>query len=175
LAGFALTQIIHKSRQRDQNKTAFYRLAAALTIFIMLAWFVEYGLGRNWGFQHSWPNVRNVVNYLGSQEITLDTRILAEQSAVYEYYFDFGSNDRNVWSNTFYMEYRGFTGEEAMLAGIRDQYFDYVILDDYYTPEKNRQLEAALRAAGYTISYREPEPQELSTAQIISARVYSLE
>lgn len=179
LAGFAITHIIHitqeRAQKRDPKLTFVYRGLVALAIFVLLSWFVEYGLGRNWGFQHSWPDVRNVVNFLRTQELTLDTRVLAEQSAVYEYYFDFGPNDRDVWSNTFYMEYRGFQGEEAMLAGIRDHYFTYVILDDYYTPDINPDLEDALQAAGYKIIYSEPEPQELSTAQITYARVYSLE
>jgi 4-amino-4-deoxy-L-arabinose transferase-like glycosyltransferase len=175
LAGFALIRLTQKSQERDQHGTRIYRVAVALAIFAMLAWFIEYGLGRNWGFQNSWPNARNVVNYLRAQDISLDTRILAEQSAVYEYYFDFGPNDRDVWSNTFYMEYRGLQGEEAMIGGIQDHFFDYVILDDYYTPDTNRKLEAALRAAGYSVSYQEPEPQELSTDQVISARVFTLE
>lgn len=183
LAGLALTRVIQKSRESNSRKTIFYRVAVALVITVMLAWFIEYGMGRNWGFQHSWPNVRNTVNYLaysfkekyGAEKPARDTRILAEQSAVYEYYFDLGANDRDVWSNTFYMEYRGYQGLDAMLVGIRDRYFDYVILDDYYTPDKNRMLEDALTASGYTLAYVDPEPQTLSTNQTISARVYTVE
>lgn len=42
-----------------------------------------------------------------------------------------------------------------MMAAIRDHYFDFVVLDDNFTPALNRLLEAALAQAGYGISFQE--------------------
>lgn len=170
-AGFGIERLVWQARQADRAARAL-RLAVAALLVVGIGSFVKAGMDRNWGLQHSWPNVTGAVEHLRGLDWNLDLRVLAEQSAVYEYYFDLGPNDRDVWSNTFYMEYGEHRGLEAMLRAIEDRYFTHVILDDYYTPEKNQVLEAALLAHGYTEVYRDPEPQELSTGQVIAIRIY---
>lgn len=171
LAGFGIEHLVQRACQASRRSLAL-RLSLAGLLIVGISSFVKAGLDRNWGLQHSWPNVTGAVEYLRGLDWNLDMRVLAEQSAVYEYYFDLGPNDRDVWSNTFYMEYREQRGLDAMLKGIEDRYFTHVILDDYYTPEKNRVLEAALLAHGYREVYRDPQPQILSTGQIVEIRIY---
>jgi hypothetical protein len=173
LAGFALALIIDFLRGRRGRGFAGLRVLGAAATALGLIWFSNFGLDRHWGFQHSWPNVTGVVNFLRAKPPTFKTRILAEESAVYEYYFDLGPGDRDVWSNTFYLEYRLHTDLDGMLTAIQDHYFDTVILDDYYTPAKNKSIEQGLKEAGYFLAYRDPE-QILSTGQRISIRVYEL-
>jgi 4-amino-4-deoxy-L-arabinose transferase-like glycosyltransferase len=173
LAGFALSIVIDSLRSHRGAGFAGMRLLGAGATAFGLMWFANSGLDRHWGFQHSWPNASGAVNFLRSSPPTFKTRILAEESAVYEYYFDLGAGDRDVWSNTFYLEYRLHSDLDGMLMAIHDQYFDTVILDDYYTPEKNQSIEQGLKDAGYRLVYRDPE-QTLSTGQRISIRIYRL-
>jgi hypothetical protein len=173
LAGYGISTVIDKVRSFNGSKGLYLQMAGASLTLVGLVWFGNFALDRVWGFQHSWPNSTNAVKYLASQEpFTLKTRVLAEQSAIYEYYFDLGPRDRDVWSNTFYMEYRKRQGLDAMTYAISDHYFDWVILDDYYTPENNRILEDTLTKAGYTLSYKDPEPQVLSTGKTVLTRIY---
>lgn len=171
LAGFGIERMTQVVRQPGRRGLAL-RLGYALVLVLAVGSFVKAGLDRNWGLQHSWPNASGAIEYLRGADWNLDMRVLAEQAAVYEYYFDLGPNDRDVWSNTFYMEYRELRGLDAMLKGIEDRYFTHVILDDYYTPEKNQAIEAALQQHGYVEVYRDPVPQELSTGQTIEIRIY---
>ncbi|MGQ9886923.1 MAG: hypothetical protein ACUVSX_00395, partial [Aggregatilineales bacterium] len=170
-AGLGIEQLVRQARQAGRFALAL-RLGIAVLLIVGIGSFVKAGMDRNWGLQHSWPNVTGAIEHLRGLDWNLDMRVLAEQAAVYEYYFDLGPNDRDVWSNTFYMEYREHRGLQAMFASIADRYFTHVILDDYYTPEKNQVLEAALLAHGYTEVYRDPQPQELSTGQVIEIRIY---
>ncbi|WP_420631667.1 ArnT family glycosyltransferase [Candidatus Leptofilum sp.] len=173
-AGFGLSRLMAKGRYifGKGNGDIPYRLLYSFISIVCIIWFINLGLAQNWGLTHSWPNLSGANAYLQSQPLTLDTRILAEESAVYEYYNDFGAYDRDVWSNTFYMEYRGFQGADAMVAGIRDHYFDIVILDDYYTPETNQHIRDALIEYDYQLVYQDPVPQQLSTGQVITVNIY---
>jgi 4-amino-4-deoxy-L-arabinose transferase-like glycosyltransferase len=150
-AGFAIARVIghfHSSTLRTRA------LGAAL-MALALYGAANYGLDRNWGFQNSWPNIGNAVAYLQARGLSPDSRVLAEGGASYLYYFHFGPAERDGVSDTFYLEYKGLTGAEAMMAAIRDHYFDFVVLDDNFTPALNRLLEAALAQAGYGISFQE--------------------
>ena len=172
--GFGISRLMAKGRYifGRGNGDIPYRLLYAFLSVLGVILFLQYGLAQNWGLLHSWPNLSGANAYLQSQPLSLETRILAEESAVYEYYNDFGANDRDVWSNTFYMEYREYKGVDAMVAGIRDNYFDIVILDDYYTPETNEQIREALAENNYRRVYQDPSPQYLSTGQVITVTVY---
>ncbi|WP_420645275.1 ArnT family glycosyltransferase [Candidatus Leptofilum sp.] len=173
-AGFGVSRLMAKGQHifGRGNGDIPYRLLYTFLSIISVVLFIEYGLAQNWGLLHSWPNLSGANAYLQSQPLSLETRILAEESAVYEYYNDFGANDRDVWSNTFYMEYREYKGVDAMVAGIRDHYFDIVILDDYYTQETNEHIRKALAEHNYRRVYQDPDPQVLSTGQVITVTVY---
>jgi 4-amino-4-deoxy-L-arabinose transferase-like glycosyltransferase len=171
LAGYGLDQLAQRAREPGRRTLAL-RLGYMALLVVIIGSFVNSGLDRNWGLQHSWPNVSGAIAYLRDVEWNADTRVLAEQSAVYEYYFDLGPDDRDVWSNTFYLEYGDYKDLDGMVRAIADRYYTYVILDDYYTAEKNTTIEAALRQYGYVEAYRDPVPQELSTGQNIVIRIY---
>ncbi len=173
-AGFGISRLMSKGRYifGQRNGNIPYRLLGAFLSTVGLIWFIQHGLSQNWGLLHSWPNLNGANTYLQTQALSLDTRILAEESAVYEYYNDFGAYDRDIWSNTFYMEYRDFKGANAMVAGIRDHYFDIVILDDYYTAETNQLIKEALAQNNYKQVYQDPNPQFLTTGQTITVSVY---
>lgn len=171
LAGFGIDQLAQRARAPGRRALAL-RLGYAAALVVLVGSFVKAGLDRNWGLQHSWPNASGAIAWLRGLDWGLDMRVLAEQSAVYEYYFDLGPNDRDVWSNTFYLEYRDYKDLDGMVRAVSDRYYNYVILDDYYTPEKNTAIEAALLQSGYAEAYRDPEPQQLSTGQTSTIRIY---
>jgi hypothetical protein len=88
---------------------------------------------------------------------------------VYQYYLGRGAT-ADAWQDTWYVEYGELRGQAALLAAVRDGWFDTLILDDFYTPGLRAQLEPALRDAGYRITYE--EAQNLSTGDVIVMRVY---
>jgi|GEM_PF-986354 len=174
LAGYGLDTLIRYYQKSARKFRPIMRLSWAMVTLVVTLLYLHLSLNMNWGLRHSWPNVTQAVSYLSTYNWTRDTRLLAEQSAVYEYYFDLGAFDRSVWTNTFYMEYGGLTGADAMTAAIDDHYFDLVILDDYYTASINHSLEEALLKSGYTLVYRDAQPQALTTSQSIIIRIYQL-
>ncbi len=153
LAGFAIARTIKHFRS-GASRTRL--LGAALTVLALYG-FVNYGLDRNWGFQNSWPNIDNAVAYLQARGLSPHTRVLAEGSASYVYYLRSELRQPEAVSNTYGMQYRDLTGAEAMLAAIRDHYFDFVVLDDNFTPALNGRLENALAEAGYAIGFQEQQ------------------
>jgi hypothetical protein len=155
LAGYMMARVIEWIRQLNRT-----RLAAALLVTLLVVSWIGYDLDRNWGFQNSWPNASGAIDYLRQQGLSKDSRVLAEAGAVYEYYFypDFGLDGRRIWTDTWFMDYQGLQGISAMSAAIADRYFDFVVLDDNYTPDVNVQVEAALQQAGYRLDYREVQP-----------------
>lgn len=98
----------------------------------------------HWRFQRSWPSATPSIEYL-SEVLQPDDKILAEAGSVYKYHMFTGFEDPASWPSTWYMEYEGLFGTEAMIAGIEDQYFDYVVLNDYYTKYVNDQLRPHLQ------------------------------
>ncbi|MDX1991079.1 MAG: glycosyltransferase family 39 protein [bacterium] len=174
LAGFGFHLLIEQCRKPGTKFTRLLRGGwAFVTLVVMLA-YLHVSLSRNWGLMRSWPNVTHVISHLQTVQWTRDTRLLAEQSAVYEYYFDLGAFDRSTWSNTFYFEYSSKTGIEAMLSAVKDNYFDVLVFDDYYTPAVNAALEEVLIKSGYELTFVD-QPQTLSTGQEIVIRVYELQ
>ncbi len=175
LAGYFMATLVQQLSLPHRKFGRLLRFSWALVTLVTLLWYLNDSLARNWGWQRSWPDVTNALDYLRTQPLRRESRVLAEQSAIYEYYFDLGAFDRQVWTNTFFMQYSNLEGVEAMVTSIQDQYFDLVILDDYYTAETNRLLEAALLQNGYTLTYQDPQPQVLTTGQTIVIRIYQLE
>jgi len=172
LAGHGCAAVIAQVRLYQGRWAIPCRVVGAAVTALGLIWFVNYSLDRNWGFQNNWPNVSGVIAYLRTQGLTNEDLVLAEGAHIYEYYFDFGPAHRSVWQDTWYMEYNGRQGPEAMAAAIMDRWFDFVVLDDYYTPGMRQTLEPALSEAGYIVGYE--ETQSLGTGQNILIRVYVL-
>lgn len=167
-AGFMVAQVIDRIRQLKRA-----RFAAAVCAVLLVSSWTGYSLDRNWGFQNSWPNVSGAVDYLRQQGLSKDSRVLAEAGAVYEYYFytDFGTDGRQIWTDTWFMEYKELQGVPAMTAAIADHFFDFVVLDDNYTADVNRQIDAAAQQAGYRMDYRDVQP--ITTGYDSVVRVYA--
>ncbi len=167
LAGYTMAKAIERIQQLNKARLA----AAALATLLVVTW-IGYDLDRNWGFQNSWPNVSGAIDYLRQHGLSKDSHVLAEAGAVYEYYFyaDFGLDGRRIWTDTWFMDYKGLQGTSAMTAAIADHYFDFVVLDDNYTPDVNQQVETALQQAGYRIDYRNVQP--ITTGHDSVVRVY---
>ena len=172
LAGYGLASIVRYYRSYRGRWATYYRAVGTVITIACLIWFVEYSLDRNWGLRHSWPNVSGVIEYLESEGLTKDSHVLAEGAQIYEYYFDFGVNDRDTWDNTWYLEYEGQQGAAAMTAAITNHKFDFVVLDGYHNPGITPDLETASIMAGYTLGYE--ESQKLSAGENIYLRVYVL-
>ena len=169
LAGYGIATTIETLRTRQRQYRWLIIVGPILTI-IITSIFLNRSLDRNWSFQHSWPNVNNEVSFLRSQNINSQQHILAEGAQIYDYYFDFPTSDRNVWQDTWYMEYNGLQGVAAMDAAIRDGWFDYVVFDDYYTPGLRATLEPVLLSNGYTVGFEESKLLGVS-GQVLS-RIY---
>lgn len=171
LAGYAADKIVLRlMHTRHQNRSL--ALVGMFATIILVSIFVEYTLDSYWGFYHSWPNVADTVEFLQDYGITDETRILAENAEVYEYYLDMGAADRDVWSNTFNMSFAGVEGLEAMQIAIALGFFDLVILDDFATPEKNADIRTTLQTYNYTLAYSQ-KAQSLSTGQQAAVEVYT--
>jgi hypothetical protein len=168
LAGYLLARVIDWIRQLKRARI----LAAVLLTVLVVGW-VSYDFDRNWGFQNSWPNVSGAIDYLRQHGLTKDSHVLAEAGAVYEDYFypDFGLDGRRIWTDTWFMDYKGLQGTQAMTTAIADRYFDFIVVDDNYTPDVNQQIDTAAMQAGYVMDYRNVQPLTTGYASVV--RVYT--
>jgi hypothetical protein len=133
------------------------RLLATIAFAGIMVWHISSGLDRNWEFQNGWPNATAPVSFLQTQSITPETRILAEQSWVYDYYVGLGPyTSSDIWLDTFQLAGMDDTQLEAEL---RARQFDYVIFDDFYTAALNARIEARLREMSYVLVYTDNRPQ----------------
>ena len=167
-AGYMVAMAVQRFRLQKTTRV----VGAALITLLVVTW-LGHNLDRNWGFQHSWPNGSGVINYLQGRGLSTANRVLAEGGAIYESYFypSFGLDGRKVWTDTWYMDYKELHGTDAMTAAIADHYFDFVVLDDNYTPDVNPKLDAALVKTGYTIGYESPQSLTIGHESIV--RVYT--
>jgi 4-amino-4-deoxy-L-arabinose transferase-like glycosyltransferase len=168
LAGYACARLVGLIGALRGRRALVGRLAGAAITSIVLVWFAQSALDRGWGFQHSWPNVTGVLTHLRAAGYAPNQRVLAEGAHVYQYYL--GRSTPENWQDTWYAEYGDLRGQAALRAAVRDQQFDTVILDDFYTPGVRAQLEPALHEAGYRVAYE--ESQNLSSGETILIRVY---
>ena len=168
LAGYMMARVIERIQQLRRA-----RLAAATLVTLLVVTWIGYDLDRNWGFQNSWPNVNGAIDYLRQHGLTKDSHVLAEAGAVYEDYFypDFGLDGRRIWTDTWFMDYKGMQGAQAMTIAIADRYFDFVVLDDNYTPDVNQQIDTAAVQAGYVLDYRNVQPLTIGHNSVV--RVYA--
>ncbi len=151
LAGYGLTRFIQYLRSLAGERGIILRGLGAVLTALMLFWFVLDSIRQNSAFHHSWPNNQRVIEYMREQNLTSQTRVLSSSYAIYEYYFDFGVDDRQTWSNVWYTEYGNLSGTEAIQQAIQECAFDIAILDTYYAPELSYSLAVQLQEAGYAI------------------------
>ena len=168
LASFGIMMAIDFAR----NYSQLVKVGGLVIAFALLIGFMDKGLDDNWLFQLSWPDESNVINYLRESGLNESSHALVESMDIYEYYFDFGTQDRSVWHNVWYMEYGDFYGREAMHAAVRDHYFDFVVIENYYAPDIRELLDPTLVEAGYEVSFQ--EAQELRAGHTILLQVYTV-
>lgn len=102
-------------------------------------------LSRHWRFQRSWPSMSQTIAYL-DQHMQTNDRVFAEASAVLKFHLFRGFQDPQAWASTWYLEHNGLSGTDAMKAAIQDRKFRYVILNGYFTPWVNSQIQTELQA-----------------------------
>ncbi len=157
LAGFAVTRLVEMLRTRRGQQSTAGRAAGALVTAVSLLLFVNTAFAQNQAFHASWPNNDGELAFLRTQAITPDSRVLSSGYAIFEYYYDFGVQDREVWNNVWYTEYNGATGEEAIEQAVGDCAFDWIVLENFYAPEWSGYLESVAYNAGYAVVYSEME------------------
>lgn len=170
LAGYACARTVDAVRGIEGRAGLAARLIGLAVSVAIIFGGISYSLGRNNGFQRSWPDASGAVSYLRHADIRPGQPILAAGSQIYQYYLDPRDGAGADWSNTWYLRYDGQEGLPAMRAAVADRHFAWVILDSYYTPEIDRALEPALLAAGYRLTYS--DPQTTSTGVMADIRIY---
>ncbi|MEP7287421.1 MAG: glycosyltransferase family 39 protein [Chloroflexota bacterium] len=167
LAGYALASFFDWVGS-GRLRMAPLRIVAAIAVIIGAYSFISKNLDRNWGFQHSWPTAAKVIDYVKTLNINENSLVLGSGSAIYEYYIPTTKN-RDVWQSTWYMNYKTFSGPDAMKAAINDCALDAAIMDDYYFPEMNTTLQPLLLKAGYKVGFETTEKTSVGT---INTRVF---
>lgn len=163
LAGYTIAQAIQYVRSLHGRWTIAWRLLGAAVTILGILLFVSTALAENAEYHRNWPNNQNVIAYMRTQNLSPKSRVLASGYAIYEYYFNLGVHNHQVWDNVWYTEYANLTGEPAVEKAIQDCVYDMVVLDDYYAPELNPVLEPILQKAGYAVSYQEVGYGKLET------------
>ncbi len=172
LSGYGLTRLIQYLRSLAGDRSVLLRGLGAVLTAITLFWFVIDSFRQNTEFHHSWPNNQRVMGYMRSQNLTPQTSVLSSSYAIYEYYFDFGVDDRQTWSNVWYTEYGNLSGTEAIQQAIQECAFDIAILDTYYAPDFSYTLAIQLQQAGYAIVLSEVDT--LANGSEVMTNVYVL-
>jgi hypothetical protein len=170
LVGYLCAQIVGAVRGIEGSWSLPVRLIGLAVTVVIVSLGLNYAMGRNNGFQRSWPNVGGAVSYLREAGLQPGQPVLAAGSQVYEYYLDMGAANRDMWSNTWYLRYQDLQGLDAMRAAVADHHFAWVILDDYYTPEIDRALDPDLLAAGYRLRYSDRQQTSIGIEALI--RIY---
>ena len=170
LAGYVAYWLIERLRNVGGRWETHFRLAGVFATVVLLTLFMTQSMDRNWGFQHGWPPTNEVVDFLREAGINEDSRILASGSQIYEYYFNFGMKDCQVWSNTWSMEYKALFGLDAMQTAIRDCALDFIVLDGYYTPDVNAILQPVIATSEYTLAFDTVD--QISSGDIIHTQVF---
>jgi 4-amino-4-deoxy-L-arabinose transferase-like glycosyltransferase len=166
LAGYCVARVVDSLRPRN-------RVVNAIGIVFLCAgtlYFADRALDSNWLFRESWPNAEQVVSYLRNAGLSDNSRVLAEDMDIYEYYFASEIDNRQVWNNFWYMEYGGKSGQEGALAAIHDRAFDFIIVEDYYFPGIRERINPILSEAGYVVGWQ--EEQKLRAGDTILLQVF---
>ncbi len=171
LAGYGIAKPIEALRSIGGQIALPARLISAVVTIVGIFWFVSYAFFQNGEFHWLWPNSQDTVNFLRSQHVTPQSRVLSSSYAIYDYYFNFGVHDQQVWNNVWYTRYDGMEGPDAARKAIQDCAFDVIVLDDYYAPDLVRSLEPLVLQSGYVLKYSAIE--KLSTQAVMGTRAYT--
>ncbi len=133
---------LYKSVQNTQKNTTLISNLAQLILTLSLVAVITnlwINFSKHWRFQRSWPSASRAIAFLERNRKPED-RIFAEASAIYKYHLFSGFEDPYSWSSTWYLEYKGKDGVEAMKLAIRDRTFSYIILNNYFTQSIDEEL-----------------------------------
>ena len=135
---YKITKVMKKERAKSTVLTNISQIV--LTLFLVsIVTSVWINFSKHWRFQRSWPSSTKVLAYLKKNR-DHDDKIFAEGSAIYKYHLFDGFTDPSSWSSTWYLEYKNLRGIDAMKAAINDKAFDFIILNNYFTPDVNKEI-----------------------------------
>ncbi len=171
LAGYGVARLIDSIRSITGKNTLKLRAVSAVVTVIGMFLFVSVALRQNAIFHASWPNSQRVIDFVHSQKLSPQSKVLASNYAIVDYYFDLGVTDRQIWTTPWDTESSTVKGIDVLRKAIQDCTYDLIVLDDYYAPELNEQVEPLVQKAGYRLTYNASE--KLSTNAVIGIRVYN--
>lgn len=166
LAGYCLAEVVQFLRSRNLTVNVIGILSLCAGTF----YFANKALDSNWSFHRSWPNTEEAIAYLRKAGLDENSRVLAEEMDVYQYYFASEIDNSQVWNNFWYMEYGGVSGAEGALAAIRDGALDFVIIDDYYFPGIRERVTPVLAESGYVLDWQ--NKQTLRSGETILLQIF---
>jgi hypothetical protein len=170
LAGWGIYQALDFTQHQVRSPLA----RALFTGVIILGLVGVFGAQIDQGTRltHTWSNKQATFDYLASQPINSNTPILAEGSDVYTLHFNWDTRVPIVGTFSSGFQYDQQYGDAAMKAAVTNHYFQYLILDDYYTPVLSNALKQAAQAAGYQRVFYHSDP--LSSGQSVLTEIYAL-
>lgn len=168
LAGFGLVTLL-----RMASGPAIRRTVALAAIVVACAVGLQLWNDQAWLLQRTWINLDDTLAYLRELPVTPETQILAEGGNLYDFYLGWGERAQVTTTWAQYFAYGGVTGEAAMQAALADGYFDYLILDRYYTPELSASLAQAAEANGYTLVFSDQERVLGEEERIFTIQVFA--
>ncbi|EKD57154.1 MAG: hypothetical protein ACD_57C00391G0002 [uncultured bacterium] len=141
LSAYSLSKIAGFIKKAGGKSTTLANLSQIVFTLLLLGVVtsVWVNFSRHWRFQRSWPSSTKALTYLAKNRSSAD-KIFAEGSAIYKYHLFDGFEDPSSWSSTWYLEYESLQGVEAMKVAINDQAFDFIILNNYFTPDVNKEI-----------------------------------
>jgi hypothetical protein len=160
IAGYCLTTTIDYIRSRK----LVINLIGLLFFCVSVIYFANNALDANWSFHGSWPNVDGALTYLRNAGLDENSSILAEGMDIYEYYLTSGKDNTKAWNNFSSMDY------DAILAALHNHAFDFIIIDDYYSPGIRERMNPVLAESGYAVSWQ--EAQKLRSGDTILLQVF---
>jgi hypothetical protein len=166
VTGFAFGKLVELTRNFKGSYAAYIKFLGAAAAAAVTIAFVNNSVSRNQAFQQSWPNTTNIVDFMRTQQITTESRIMAPSASILEYYLDLGTSDHAVWSDVWGFEYGGLSGDEAILRAVADGYFDYIVIDNYYRPDITEALTTTAQEAGYTELFTDVNGDLLITTRV---------
>jgi hypothetical protein len=155
LAMKGLLTIVEKIYRPDLFRRVMVSVLSILFLCGVLGW-----LGRSWKMEEFvfWPNVEPALAYMEARLNSSD-RILVDDT-VFRYYFHPQLRQDRI-TDPFYFRYQGQVGAAAYAEAIRDEVFQYVLLDGGIG-EDARKSQSAIRPvlnSHYSLRFSMPEPQ----------------
>jgi hypothetical protein len=170
LAGWGIVQTLDWIPQRIRRPG--WQAFTSLGGILLLVGAIQLELNQGWALANSWPDKQATFDYLRTLAVAPGTPVLAEGSDIYTLALGWETsvNPISTWDIGF--THAGATGTAAMKAGLADHYFQYLIIDGYYTPELSRELQQIAQTAGYRQVFAHGDA--LSSAATVRTEVYAL-